>query len=71
MKFKTPEIKEVEYRGTHLFASQTFCDGHPQLINHLFCVPDMEYRGAYFDQYCQAVIDGFLKDSEDPERSTV
>lgn len=71
MKFKNPEIKEVEYRGTHLFASQSFCDRYPQLINHLFCVPDREYHGPYFDKYCQAVIDGFLKDGNEAERSSV
>ena len=70
MKFTTPKITMVEYRGSHLFAAQSFIDAHPELINHVFVVPDREYDNAYFSEYCKARIDSHLSDTTNADKRT-
>ena len=69
MKFTTPKIVEEEYKGTHLFAAQSFLDRHPEIINHVFVVPDREYEGAHFDKYCEARIDGYVHQEANDKRT--
>lgn len=51
--FTAPKMTVVELGGQkHAFAAQSFIDQFPGIINQVFVVPDKEYDGPYFAQYC-------------------
>jgi len=52
--FSSPKLTVVTVNGKkYLFAAQSFIDEFPELINQVFCVPDIEFGGNHFDRYCE------------------
>lgn len=60
IKLSAPRLTIVEVEGKkHLFASQGFIDQFPELIDHVFVVPELEYGGKEFVEYCERRLSDF------------
>ncbi len=68
IKFTAPKLTIAEVDGEkYLFAAQSFIAQFPEVIDHVFEVPDRDYDGPHFEQYCKDRIKNYSDFDKKPD----